>query len=81
MNLDTEVWRRHYAHTLAAWNERFQRVREDFVKSKSERFCRMWEFYLNACQSAFIVGDLVVFQFQLGLSNDSVPTTRDYLYK
>lgn len=81
VNLDTEVWRRHYAHTLAAWNERFQRVREDFVKSKSERFCRMWEFYLNACQSAFIVGDLVVFQFQLGLSNDSVPTTRDYLYK
>lgn len=81
VNLDTEVWRRHYARTLEAWNDRFQRVREDFVKSKSERFCRMWEFYLTACQTAFTLGDLVVFQFQLGLSNDSAPTTRDYLYK
>lgn len=81
VNLDTEVWRRHYARTLETWNDRFQRVREDFVTSKSERFCRMWEFYLTACQTAFTLGDLVVFQFQLGLSNDSVPTTRDYLYK
>lgn len=80
VNLDTEVWRRHYARTLKIWNERFQRVREEFVKSKSERFCRMWEFYLEACQTAFTVGDLVVFQFQLGLTNDSVPNTRDYLY-
>ncbi|MCY4656913.1 MAG: cyclopropane-fatty-acyl-phospholipid synthase [Gammaproteobacteria bacterium] len=80
VNQDTEVWRRHYAQTLGIWNERFQKSRERFVETKSEHFCRMWEFYLVACQTAFTIGNLVVFQLQLGLSNDSAPNTRDYLY-
>jgi len=62
---DVEILRRHYAYTLAAWNERFQSVRDDFVASKGERFCRMWEFYLVISQTAFEVGDLVVLQWQL----------------
>lgn len=80
VNLDTEVWRRHYAATLREWNRRFQSVRDRFVGEKGERFCRMWEFYLGACETAFMIGDLVVFQIQLGHSNNSAPLTRIYLY-
>lgn len=77
---DIEVWRRHYARTLEQWNERFQRIRERIKQKYDERFCRMWEFYLSACQSAFEESDLVVYQIQLALKNDTVPLTRDYLY-
>ncbi|MYE12283.1 MAG: class I SAM-dependent methyltransferase [Gammaproteobacteria bacterium] len=77
---DLEVWRRHYALTLRKWNRRFQAVRDEFVAAKGERFCRMWEFYLLACATAFEVADLVVFQLQLARANDTVPLTRDYLY-
>ena len=77
---DIEVWRQHYALTLKEWNRRFQTVRPEFAREKGERFCRIWEFYLLACQTAFEVSNLVVYQLQLGLNNMSVPTTRDYLY-
>ena len=77
---DIEVWRQHYALTLKEWNRRFQTVRPEFAREKGERFCRIWEFYLLACQTAFEVSSLVVYQLQLGLNNMSVPTTRDYLY-
>lgn len=77
---DLEVWRRHYALTLREWNRRFQARRDDLKGSKGERFCRMWEFYLTACATAFEVADLVVFQMQLAQSNDVVPLARDYLY-
>ena len=78
---DIEVWRRHYARTLEHWHDRFQNVREKIRQKYDERFCRMWEFYLSACQSAFEQTDLVVYQMQLSLKNDTVPLTRDYLYK
>ena len=77
---DIEVWRRHYAYTLEAWNERFQHLRDKVRVEKGERFCRMWEFYLCASQTAFEHDSLVVFQFQLGHRNDGAPLTRDYLY-
>ena len=77
---DVEVWRRHYARTLREWNRRFQAVRGDFVHANDERFCRMWEFYLLSCATAFEISDLVVFQLQLARTNDTVPLTRDYLY-
>lgn len=78
---DLEIWRRHYAETLRQWNERFQAARGEFAERLGEDFCRMWEFYLIGCRAVFIWGDLVVFQFQLALDNDSVPLTRDYLYR
>ena len=77
---DIEVLRRHYAFTLKEWNRRFQGARNRFVESKGERFCRMWEFYLVICQTAFEVGELVVLQWQLARDNEAVPITRDYLY-
>ena len=80
VSTDIEVLRGHYALTLKAWNERFQRVRPEFVKSKGEAFCRMWEFYLLASQTAFEVSDLVVLQWQLAKDNEAAPLRRDYLY-
>jgi cyclopropane fatty-acyl-phospholipid synthase-like methyltransferase len=77
---DLEIWRHHYALTLEAWNERFQAVREQFARLRGERFCRMWEFYLVSCQTAFEAGNLVVQQWQLTRDNLVVPITRDYLY-
>ena len=77
---DIEVWRQHYALTLKEWNRRFQAVRSEFARDKGERFCRIWEFYLLTCQTAFEVESLVVYQLQLSINNASVPTTRDYLY-
>ncbi len=78
---DLEVWRRHYAETLRIWNERFQATRDEFAERLGERFCRMWEFYLIGCRAIFIWGDLVVFQLQLAQENDTVPLSRDYLYR
>lgn len=78
---DLEIWRVHYAFTLAAWNERFQASRQTFADKLGERFCRMWEFYLLGCEAIFRYGDLVVFQVQLTHVNDAAPLTRHYLYQ
>lgn len=77
---DMEVWRRHYAATLREWNRRFQATRDEHKRTLGERGCRVWEFYLTACETAFEVADLVVFQLQLAKRNDRVPLTRDYLH-
>lgn len=76
---DIEVLRLHYAKTLKEWNRRFQAARETFRQRKGERFCRMWEFYLVSCQTAFELADLVVFHYQLAHRLDRIPITRDYL--
>ncbi len=78
---DLEVLRLHYAYTLREWQRRFQKVRETFVESRGERFCRMWELYLVFCQTAFELGELVVFQLQLARQPHAMPITRDYLYQ
>lgn len=78
---DLEVWRLHYARTLANWNARFQAKRDIFRERLGERFCRMWEFYLLGCEAVFRYGELVVFHLQLAHHNDTVPVTRDYLYR
>jgi cyclopropane-fatty-acyl-phospholipid synthase len=45
-----------------------------------ERFCRMWKYYLVACEQTFRHGRQCVFQVQLAHRQDAVPLTRDYLY-
>ena len=45
------------------------------------RFCRMWEFYLAASETAFRYQNLVVFQVQLAKRIERLPITRDYMYK
>jgi cyclopropane-fatty-acyl-phospholipid synthase len=77
--LDTEIWRVHYAYTLAAWRERFLANRDRVVGMYDERFARMWEIYLSACENAFAYGSSCVFQMQLGRNRDAVPLSRGYM--
>jgi cyclopropane-fatty-acyl-phospholipid synthase len=78
---DLEIWRLHYAKTLAAWNERFQARRSEAAAIYDERFCRMWEFYLQVCEMGFRHQGLCVFQLQLAKDVAAVPLTRRYIYK
>ncbi len=77
---DIEVWRLHYRDTLKEWGRRFQVARTEVVARKGAQFARLWEFYLAACEAAFAVGHLAVFQHQLANTLEAVPLTRDYLY-
>lgn len=76
---DIEILRLHYAETLRQWHDRFQRNRHRARALYDERFCRMWEYYLAACEMMFRQGDLMVFQIQLAHERDAVPLTRDYI--
>ena len=78
---DVEVLRVHYAKTLNAWHERFQKNRDKVAELYDERFCRMWEFYLLCCEMVFSHGSAMVFQMQLAKDRAAVPLTRDYLYR
>ncbi len=77
---DIEVWRLHYATTLHHWHERFLARQDEARALYDERFCRMWRFYLLACEMAFRNAPQVVFQLQLARHKAAVPVTRDYLY-
>jgi len=76
---DIEILRLHYAETLKAWLRRFRDNRERVAALYDERFCRMWEFYLAACESAFRHWGQMVFQMQLAKRVETVPLTRDYI--
>ena len=88
--LDIENLRRHYALTLDAWAERFdrnwERIRALDPKRFNERFRRIWRVYLYGCAEMFHspVGHTHLFQivFSKGnVSRTSYPMTRDFLYK
>jgi cyclopropane-fatty-acyl-phospholipid synthase len=76
---DIEVWRLHYAKTLAAWRENFCRRWDEAAAMLSEEFCRMWECYLAGCEAGFRHQKLAVFHIQLAKRVDGVPLARDYL--
>jgi cyclopropane-fatty-acyl-phospholipid synthase len=76
---DIEILRLHYAETLRAWRDRFERNRGRLSRIYDERFCRMWEMYLISSEVAFRRQDHMVFQMQLSKAIDTVPLTRDYL--
>jgi cyclopropane-fatty-acyl-phospholipid synthase len=80
---DFENLRLHYALTLREWNRRFQinreRVRALDPERHDERFCRMWEFYLQSCEAGFRHSGLTVFQLQLAKRIDTLPIARDYM--
>ncbi len=81
MSTDVEVWRLHYAETLRHWRERFLANIEKVRTLYDDRFCRMWLYYLIACEVTFRNAGQLVFQLQLAHYDNSVPQTRDYLYK
>jgi cyclopropane-fatty-acyl-phospholipid synthase len=76
---DIEILRLHYADTLKAWRQRFLAHREEVERVYDERFVRMWEFYLAACEMRFRKQNLMVFQIQLAKRQAVVPLTRDYI--
>ncbi|WLT09218.1 cyclopropane-fatty-acyl-phospholipid synthase family protein [Bartonella apihabitans] len=76
---DIEILRLHYAETLKAWREAFLAHWDEAKALYDERFCRMWEFYLAASESAFRWQGMIVFQIQLAHKQDAVPLTRDYI--
>jgi cyclopropane-fatty-acyl-phospholipid synthase len=44
----------HYARTLAEWRRRFDRQRAALrARGRSERFLRLWQFYLCYCEGGF----------------------------
>ncbi|MDD2876343.1 MAG: cyclopropane-fatty-acyl-phospholipid synthase [Acidiphilium sp.] len=78
---DVEIWRLHYAKTLAHWRKRFAANRDTIAALYDERFCRMFEFYLAGSELAFTVQDHMVFQLQLARRQDAVPLSRDYMFE
>ncbi|HEY8271354.1 MAG TPA: cyclopropane-fatty-acyl-phospholipid synthase family protein [Pseudobdellovibrionaceae bacterium] len=76
---DMEILRLHYASTLKMWRERFEKNRDQAPVPLTEKFCRMWEFYLTCSETAFEKLGLNVFQMQLATRQELVPLTRDYL--
>ena len=76
---DLEVWRLHYAETLRHWRRRFLANRPQIRTLYDERFCRMWEFYLAACEVSFRYLRQCVFQVQFAKRQDVLPLTRDYM--
>lgn len=78
---DTEIWRLHYMHTIAAWSERFAENRARAAELMGERFCRMWEFYLVTSEVSFLHFHHVNFQIQLSKSLQTLPLQRDYMFE
>ena len=87
--VDIENLRRHYALTLDAWSERFER-RWDEIRAIDparfdERFRRVWRSYLVGCAEMFRsdAGYTHLFQVVFAKGNvtrESYPMGRDWLY-
>jgi cyclopropane-fatty-acyl-phospholipid synthase len=76
---DIEVLRLHYAETLRRWHARFQANRDQVRAMYDERFCRMWEYYLQLCEVGYRRLNWIVFQVQIARSLTTVPMTRGYM--
>jgi cyclopropane-fatty-acyl-phospholipid synthase len=76
---DVEILRLHYAETLRHWRARFAARRVEAKQIYDERFCRMWEFYLAASETAFRYSGLNNFQIQFTRSQHALPITRNYM--
>jgi cyclopropane-fatty-acyl-phospholipid synthase len=76
---DIEILRLHYAETIKEWRRRFADHRERAKAIYDERFCRMWEFYLAASETAFRYSGMNNFQIQFCKNQHVLPVTRDYM--
>lgn len=52
----------NYDKTLMAWNENFESHWEELKRPYSERFHRMWNYYLLSCAGAFRARDIQLWQ-------------------
>lgn len=81
LSTDIEILRLHYAETLRHWRRRFLANQDKLGDLYDDRFKRMWEFYLAACELAFRYQGHMVWQLQLAKRPDIVPMSRDYIYE
>lgn len=87
--LDIENLRRHYALTLDAWAERFDKHWEDIRALNPERFNetfrRKWRTYLYSCAEMFRSTNGYTHLFQVLVSRGNVdydhPMSRAYIYR
>jgi len=88
--LDIENLRRHYALTLDAWGERFdrnwERIRKLDPQRFDERFRRVWRVYLYGCAEMFRSPKGRTHLFQVVFSKGNVtqasyPMSRGFLYE
>jgi cyclopropane-fatty-acyl-phospholipid synthase len=87
--VDIENLRRHYARTLDAWAERFDRHWPDIQaldpERFDERFRRIWRTYLVACAEMFRSANGTTHLFQIvfskgNINQDNYPMSRAFLY-
>ncbi|MDX5594989.1 cyclopropane-fatty-acyl-phospholipid synthase family protein [Pseudovibrio sp. SPO723] len=76
---DAEILRLHYYYTLRAWRLRFEANWDKAKALYDERFCRMWQLYLSACEMGFLEGSTMVFQLIVSRERDAVPLLRDFI--
>ena len=88
--VDVENLRRHYAHTLDAWGERFDRNWERIHALEPQKFCerfrRVWRVYLYGCAEMFRSARGYTHLFQIVFSRGNVtrrsyPMSREFLYE
>lgn len=87
--LDVENLRRHYALTLDAWAERFDRHWEDIHRLNparfDENFRRKWRIYLYGCAEMFRSPNSQTCLYQVTVSKGNVgtgyPMSRKFLYE
>jgi cyclopropane-fatty-acyl-phospholipid synthase len=88
--LDVENLRRHYALTLDAWGERFdrnwERIRALDPQRFDERFRRIWRVYLYGCAEMFRASNGHTHLFQIvfskgNVSRETFPMSRAYVYE
>ena len=87
--VDIENLRRHYALTLDAWAERFDRnwatIRALDPRKFDERFRRVWRTYLHGCAEMFRSPHCDTNLYQIVFSKGNVnrenyPISRAFLY-
>lgn len=80
--VNVESLRMHYYKTLIKWAENFEKNTDKVREMFDEKFVRMWRMYLYSCAACFYTGviDLHQIVFTKGVNN-SLPLTREYLYK
>jgi cyclopropane-fatty-acyl-phospholipid synthase len=78
---DIETLRLHYAHTIAHWYHRVNERQAEIEALYDARFFRMWQFYLAGAMAAFRHGGMCNYQIQYLRRRDTVPITRDYIFK
>ena len=86
--VDAESLRRHYARTLWAWSDAFERRFAQLSALAGERRARIWRVYLAGCAHAFEHDWINLYQLLAVRSQRTpngalspVPMTRDYMYR